>query len=59
MPFIEKTRGNHVYIQIGGVHWLSKFHSDWRETSKSVNLKISAKVQVCDFGQNLKMSKSF
>ena len=36
--------------------WLSQFYSEWRETSKLVNLKISAKVQVCDKGQNLKMT---
>ena len=28
------------------------------KTSKLVNLKISAKVQVCDFAQNLKMTKT-
>ena len=29
-----------------------------KETSKLVNMKISAKVQVCDSGQNLKMTKT-
>ena len=38
--------------------WLSKLYSEWRKTSKLVNLKISAKVRVCDFGQNLKMTKT-
>ena len=38
-------------------YWLSQLYSEWRETSKLVNLKISAKVWVCDFGQNLKMKK--
>ena len=37
--------------------WLSQLHSEWRQTSELVNLKISAKVWVCDFGQNLKMTK--
>ena len=38
--------------------WLSQLYSEWKQTSKLVNLKISAKVLVCDFGQNLKMTKS-
>ena len=38
--------------------WLSQFCSEWRETSKLVNLKISAKDSVCDFGKNLKMTKT-
>ena len=38
--------------------WLSQLYSEWRQTSKLVNLKISAKVWVCDFGQNLKMTKT-
>ena len=36
--------------------WLSQNYSEWRQTSKLVDLKISAKV--CDFGQNLKMTKT-
>ena len=38
--------------------WLSQFYSEWTQTSKLVNLKISAKVQVSDSGQNLKMTKT-
>ena len=38
--------------------WLSQFYSEWRETSKVVNLKISAKVRVYDSGQNWKMTKT-
>ena len=38
--------------------WLSQLYSEWRQTSKLVNLKISAKVWLCDFGQNLKMTKT-
>ena len=37
--------------------WLSQLHSQWRQTSKLVILKISAKVRVCDSGQNSKMTK--
>ena len=37
--------------------WLSQLDSEWWETSESVNLNISAKVRVCDFGQNSKMTK--
>ena len=36
--------------------WLSQLYSEWRQTSKLVNLKISAKVRICDSGQNLKMT---
>ena len=39
-------------------YWLSQFYSECRQTSKLVNLKISAQVRVCDFGQNLKMTKT-
>ena len=45
-------------FEFGHFDWLSQFYSEWRQTSKSVNLKISAKVRVCDFGQNLKMTKT-
>ena len=38
--------------------WLSQLSSEWRETSKSANLKISAKHQVYDLGQNLIMTKT-
>ena len=38
--------------------WLSQLYSEWRQTSKLVNLRISAKVRVCDFGKNLKMTKT-
>ena len=38
--------------------WLSKLYSEWRQTSKLVNLEISAKVWVSDFGQNLKITKT-
>ena len=37
--------------------WLSQFYSECRQTSKLVNLRISAQVRVCDFGQNLKITK--
>ena len=37
---------------------LSSIDSEWRQTSKLGNSKISAKVRVCDFGQNLKMTKT-
>ena len=38
--------------------WLSQPYSERRQTSKLVNLKISTKVWVYDFGQNLKMTKT-
>ena len=37
--------------------WLPQLDSEWRQTSKLVYLKISAKVQVFDFGQSLKITK--
>ena len=37
---------------------LSQFYSERRQTSKLVNLNISAKVRVCDFGLNLKNTKT-
>ena len=38
------------------IDWLSQFYSEWRQTSKLVNLKISMKV--CGWGKNLKMTKT-
>ena len=38
--------------------WLSHLYSDWKQTSKLDNFKISAKVRVGDFGQKLKMTKT-
>ena len=38
--------------------WLSRFYSEWKQTSKLVNLNVSAEVRVCDMGQNLKMTKT-
>ena len=38
--------------------WLSQFHSEWRQTSKLVNFKISPQVLLCDLGQNLIMTKT-
>ena len=37
---------------------LSQFYSEWNQTSKLVYLKISAKVRVRDFVQNLIMTKT-
>ena len=42
--------------------WLSQLYSEWRQTSKLVNLKVSAKVQVCvlvKFWKWLKFLSSF
>ena len=38
--------------------WLSYFYNEWRQTSKLVNLEISAKVRECDSGQNMKMTRT-
>ena len=45
-------------IEFNHFEWLSQFYSEWRQTSKLVNLKISARIRVCDFVQNLKMTKT-
>ena len=56
VPFIKKTLVNHVYIRIWS-SWLTFTVLKWnRQASLLVNLKISPKVRVCDFGQNLKMT---
>ena len=44
-------------IEFDHLEWLLQLYSEWRKTSKLVNLKISAKIWVCDFGQNLKIIK--
>ena len=45
-------------IEFGHFDWLSQSYKEGRQTSELANLKISAKVRVCDFGQNLKMTKT-
>ena len=69
VPFIKKTlvilfhssrKLEEIVFTVGFdlFEWLSQFYSEWRQTSKLVNLKISAKVWICDFRQNLKMTKT-
>ena len=59
-PFIKKTHFLIVFtFRFDHFDWFSQLYSKWRQTSKLVNLKISAKVLVCDFGQNLKMTKTY
>ena len=38
--------------------WLSQLYRERTKNSKLVNLKISAKIHLSDFGQNLKMTKT-
>ena len=45
-------------FELAHFDWLSQFYGEWKQTSKLVNLKISAKVWLSDFGQNLKMTKT-
>ena len=58
-PFSKKTLVNRLYIWIW-LFWLTFTALLWmkRNLEKLVNLKISAKVKVYDFGQNLKMTKT-
>ena len=45
-------------FEFDNLDWLSQFYSEWGQTSKLFNLKIYAKFHVCEFGQNLKMTKT-
>ena len=59
VPFIKKTLVNHVYIRI----WSSSLTFlvlQWMKTNYKISQfsTISAKVRVCDSGQNLKMTKT-
>ena len=45
-------------FEVDHFDWLSQFYSDGRQTSKLVNLKISANVRVCDLDQNFKKAKT-
>ena len=58
VKFIKKTLVNQVYIRIWWSWPNSLFYSVSRKTPKLVNLKISPKVRVCNFGQHLKMTKT-
>ena len=58
VPFIKETLVNHVHIRYLII--LTDFHSFTVNEDKLENwsiFKISAKVWVCDSGQNLKMTK--
>ena len=57
-PLIKKTLINHFHIWISSFWLTFTAYSEWRQTSKLVNLKISAKVRVCDFGRTMKMTKT-
>ena len=58
VPFIKRTLLNQVYIRIWSF-WLTFTALQWVNTNlKLVNLIISAKVRVCNFGQNLKMTQA-
>ena len=58
-PFIKKRLANHVYIRIWSF-WLTFTVSQGMKANIKISqfLKISAKVRVCDSGQNLKMTKT-
>ena len=55
VPFIKKPLVNQVFIRIWSF-WLTFTVLQWMK--KTPKIVISAKVQVCDFGQNLKMTKT-
>ena len=54
----KNTCKSYLQFEFDHLDWISNFYSEWRQTSKLVNLKISAEVRVCDSGQNLKMTKT-
>ena len=58
ISFIRKTWGNHVYNWVW-LFGLTFTVLQWIKINfKIVNFKISAKVQVCNFGEQLKMTKT-
>ena len=58
-PFIKKTLVNQVYIRIWSF-WLTFTVLQWMKKNSKISQfsSFSPKVQVCDFGQNLKMTKT-
>ena len=54
----ENTCKWSLHLNFDNFDWLSQLYSEWRQTSKLASMKISAKVGVCDWGQNLKMTKT-
>ena len=59
VPFIKKPLVNHVCIWIWSF-WLTFIVLQWmkKNSKKQSIFKFSAKVRVCDFGQNSKMTKT-
>ena len=59
VPFIKKPLVNQVYIRIWSF-WLTFTVLQWmkKNSKKKSIVKFSAKVRVCDLGQNLKMTKT-
>ena len=45
-------------IEFDHLDWLSQFYSEWRQTSKLVNLKISSMVRDAILDKILKITKS-
>ena len=54
----ENTCKSSLHLDLIIFDCFSQLYSEWKQTSKLVNLKISSKVQVYDFGQNFKMTKT-
>ena len=58
VPIIKKILANHPYIRIWSF-WLTFTILQWmKKNFKISQVKMSAKVWVCDAGQNLKMTKT-
>ena len=46
-------------IEFDHFYWPSQFYREWKKPQNYSAFKISAKVRVCDLGENLKMIKTY
>ena len=58
VPFFKKPLVNQVYIRIWSFWLNSQFYSEWKKLQKYSIFKFTPKVRLCDFDQNLKMTKT-
>ena len=47
-----------LLFEFDHLDWLSQFESEWKQTSKLVNFQDFCLGPCCDFGQNLKVTKT-
>ena len=58
VPFIKKPLVNQVCIWIWSFWLNSQFYSEWKKLQKYSIFEFSPQVRLCDFDQNLKMTKT-